>query len=441
MKLTPYQSIFYREWLQNPLRSDYNVVMDNIVVGELNCERKKETLLKLLNEHLIFRFTVENRESSFYEKKKDETKEIIIYHPHNLSNDEIKEIISEPFNLEKDIFFRLHIIKLREQKYRIICVLPPWVSDGIKREHGILKGESLLLPIQEWFFSILEKGKLPCYDHWNQACMIKVPELDINIIKQSLNLLSQYHDSLRLVFREGNLSYYQQYEKQIDIPLDTLNVKGLSEKEIEDELTSWQSQFDIFYGPLFHVGYLKGFKDGNDRMHLAAHHLIVDAVSWGIIVNDFNRIYDYLSTHTQETDTAIEVILGSKGSSYLQWTQAISEYLKKDQKSLKNEFDYWKSVTLGIKENNSILLKQKTDQYYRTEFTLDINQTDSLLSKVHHVYNTQVNDILLTAFCKSLSGITGRTENHILWEGGGVKAFSRSLISIIRLDGLPVSFR
>ncbi|VTR51953.1 Uncharacterised protein [Serratia fonticola] len=34
--LTPYQTIFYYEWLQDPDRSDYNIVIDNTIVGEID---------------------------------------------------------------------------------------------------------------------------------------------------------------------------------------------------------------------------------------------------------------------------------------------------------------------------------------------------------------------------------------------------------------------
>lgn len=43
--LTPYQTIFYYEWLQDPERSDYNIVIDNTIVGEID----KKSITIVLN--------------------------------------------------------------------------------------------------------------------------------------------------------------------------------------------------------------------------------------------------------------------------------------------------------------------------------------------------------------------------------------------------------
>jgi hypothetical protein len=39
VKLTPYQKIFYNEWLLNPARSDYNMILDQYITGDLDLER------------------------------------------------------------------------------------------------------------------------------------------------------------------------------------------------------------------------------------------------------------------------------------------------------------------------------------------------------------------------------------------------------------------
>ena len=282
---------------------------------------------------------------------------------------------------------------------------------AIKTEQGIIERETPLLPVQKWFFRNLEEGKLPAFNHWNQALMIKVPVLDADILERSFSILIEQHDTLRLTYKKEKF-YSQYYQSNIGISFDRLDVKGLSENDIEDTLTGWQSNFDIFEGRLFHAGYLEGYDDGSARIHIAAHHLAVDGVSWRIISNDLRTIYNQL-LNNPDTILTTESILGRKGSSYRQWSQAISGY--------ENEEDicYWESVTEGVKDNNLILSGLKSDQYNKVRFELNDEQTDLLLRKINHVYGTQINDILLTAFAQSLSKLTGSRENYILLEGHG----------------------
>ncbi|WP_228454113.1 condensation domain-containing protein, partial [Chryseobacterium fistulae] len=152
-------------------------------------------------------------------------------------------------------------------------------------EQGILEGEVSLLPIQEWFFHEVESGEhFRSFHHWNQSFMIHVPELDIDILKQSLLQLVDKHDALRLYYPKTEHGYLQQYRKEITPPsLRVLDRRDLRDEELAEVFTSWQSGFDISEGSLFHVGYIHGYEDGSCRVHFCFHHLIIDAVSWRIL--------------------------------------------------------------------------------------------------------------------------------------------------------------
>lgn len=293
----------------------------------------------------------------------------------------------------------------------------------IQTEQGVLSGEVGLLPIQQWFFSNVDKGLLPEYNHFNQSFILKVPILDQAILKASVQKLIEYHDAFRLSFNKEGDQYIQSYAEKIeDIPFQCLDIKGLSDQDITDTFTKWQSNFDIFKNKLFHIAYLIGFEDGTARIHIAMHHLIVDAVSWRLIKNDLETIYHYLSTHNE--DTPIASILGEKGSSYRQWINIIDNYKNTITNS---ELDYWKSTTEGIAKSNNSIVKLKSDQLNRQELILDNTLTDSLIRKVHNVYNSQINDVLLTAFHRSLTKLTGSSIQHILLEGHGRESIANDI--------------
>ncbi len=265
----------------------------------------------------------------------------------------------------------------------------------IETEQGILEGEFDLLPIQKWFF---EKD-LKNINYWNQSFLIKVPHLDLEKIKNALALLTNKHDALRLIFKKTKDGYRQLYKKQIDIPeVKVLDVSKISSLELAGNLTSWQSCFNIENGPLWQIAYIHGYDDGSARLYFAFHHLIIDTVSWRILLDDLRGMYE-----AKETSL--------KTSSYRQWVQAVAQYADKHPKEVK----YWEDV-LDEKKHICSPIQKKNEAY---QDSLNHDLTRDLLQRVSIAYHTQINDLLLTALAYTIEEWTGKTENNILLEGHG----------------------
>ena len=92
----------------------------------------------------------------------------------------------------------------------------------LKAEQGLLTGAFALLPIQSWFFA-----QKFAKSHWNQSSLIKVPELDIEILRSMLPVLADYHDMLRIRFVKTLDGYHQYYQDNMKPPLFyQMNVNG-----------------------------------------------------------------------------------------------------------------------------------------------------------------------------------------------------------------------
>ena len=302
----------------------------------------------------------------------------------------------------------------------------------IQSEQGTLQGEVPLLPIQEWFFDHINKGLYPSFHHWNQAFMIKVPSLDKQRLTLSIQKLLEHHDAFSLKYTQKDQNSYGQFYQYSDseFALDCVNLKELTQpSDLDNILNSWQNQFNIFSGPLFHIGYLEGYPDGSARIHFALHHLIVDAVSWRIIINDLQTIYDYLETHQEKPVSAIKVkdILGKKGSSYRQWVNTLRTYENIQPEEKKAEKEYWEKLIQNISENNRILASKATEKRSQLEISFDSILTQKIVREVPVVYGTRINDFLLSALALSLQKVTGTDENYILLEGHGRENISRDL--------------
>ena len=281
-------------------------------------------------------------------------------------------------------------------------------------EQGVLSGEVPLLPIQEWFFE--SSQVVP--DHWNQSFMVKVPDLDIDRLRLSVTKLVEYHDSFRLRYKkvkgqETSSSSHNNYTQYYDsnakaeelriLDLGTLAKEGSKEFKVQLQkiLTDWQSEFDLEQGPTYSIGYVYGYRDGSARIYFALHHLVVDTVSWRILLEDLKTLYEGKS-------------LGLKGSSYRQWVDVVRCYKEKHTE----EVVYWDHILSDfndISKVDSLVLGEDIN----ISLSLSLENTQKLLQEANRTYNTQVNDLLLTAFGYALSKVTGSLVNHIVLEGHG----------------------
>ncbi len=260
----------------------------------------------------------------------------------------------------------------------------------IQAEQGVLSGEFKLLPIQQWFFA--QGFAKP--NHWNQSFLIKVPPLDVEKLKTIPAQLASQHDVLRLIFRKG----HQTYQKKMMLPdMKILNKNKLSDFELEELFTQWQSDFDLTKGPLWRMAYVWGYEDGSARIYFALHHLLVDVVSWRILLTDIEMLYQGRA-------------LAAKTSSYRQWVDCLETYPKK----YADERVYWQSEIQSLTQYPHVLNERVVQSIRFNQKT-----THSLLQKANEAYHTEINDLLLTALAISLEKLFGVQRPSITLEGHG----------------------
>lgn len=257
-----------------------------------------------------------------------------------------------------------------------------------------------LLPIQKWFFA----KNLKSVDYWNQTFAIEVPQLDVNVLIESLCALLNHHDAFRLRFKKGAEGYSQYYDAEIirnsDVNLHQLDVTGLSEKEITQKLTKW-SNFNISKGPLYSVVYLY---DNNRpcKIWWSIHHLIVDSVSWRIIKDDLQTLYE-------------GKCLSTKGTSYQDFSVAVADQFLPEK-------PYWDSVVDKVRLYNASF-PQSQDTTLNFKFSLDETESQCLICNIHSgaskMNRINIQDYLLTAVGFSLKNLTNSPTNYVTLEGHG----------------------
>ncbi|MFV8928023.1 condensation domain-containing protein [Serratia fonticola] len=132
--LTPYQTIFYYEWLQDPDRSDYNMVIDNTIVGEIDKKKYNDSFEQLLNEHFITRHNIDDGPDGAFWVPREPVFNLVTYHDTPLTDEEIYALVSAPFDLRNGPLVRIHLISLGAERYRTLFIFHHIVVDGISTE-------------------------------------------------------------------------------------------------------------------------------------------------------------------------------------------------------------------------------------------------------------------------------------------------------------------
>jgi hypothetical protein len=181
-------------------------------------------------------------------------------------------------------------------------------------------GPAALAPIQKWFF---EQDPVDAH-HFNQALMLKMDlRLSAAMLRRAIHAIAAHHDALRLRFRETGAGWSAEIAGLGDVPLvwvDLRNVPaGVCRSVIEASAASLQRGFDLGKGPLFRVAFFDCGDPLASRLLVIAHHLVVDGVSWRILLED-------LETALVQASRGDPVLLPAKTSSYRQWAEQTSAH-------------------------------------------------------------------------------------------------------------------
>lgn len=265
-----------------------------------------------------------------------------------------------------------------------------------KSKNELVTGESQLLPIQHWFFE--EHQHAPA--HWNQAFRFDVVDnLQIEKIEEATQYLVQQHDVLRLKFvqeAEAWKSYYVAPEQSTVFHQYDLSDVLSEEQEhlIEQALKDLQNQFDLSKGNLFKVLYFQCGAKQADHLILLAHHLVVDAISWQILIADFKAIYEQLLQSPTPT-------LSAKTLSYQAWGKTLQTWVEAGK--FDAELAYWQQQsTIELPTDFEVSTKMIEANAQTAHATFDKDYTQKLLTEIHDAYNTKVEDILIAGLLLAL---------------------------------------
>lgn len=273
-----------------------------------------------------------------------------------------------------------------------------------------LEGEVGLLPIQSWFFD----SKFTDYNYWNQSVLLKcADDLKLDVVVKTLKCIEDEFDIFNIYFEKNNENWIQKYkEESSKIDFVVVENEKFQNEELSAVLGQEAGKLDITKGKMMRVVYF----EKNKLLFVCIHHLVVDGVSWRILLDRFANIYSELIAGNEIKSTHKSATL-----------QSCSELLK--EKS--NEKDILSDATFWLNKENTCSESIKVDfngenlehSADTVVMSLDEKNTSYLLHNIHKIKHTTVNDILLAALGKS---ITAYNDTDVLVD---VEGHGREIIS------------
>lgn len=205
---------------------------------------------------------------------------------------------------------------------------------------------------------------------------------------QALYSLTMVHSMLRARLRKISSGEWEQF--LIASPSEAIILKhcdSLDENQMSEEIEKCRGSINIENGPAV-SSVLFDNADGSQMIFISIHHLIIDLMSWRILLNDME---DLVSGRPLQTITSVP---------FPTWATLQDEYVKSHANfdnslllHVPSDFLYW-----GIEDKISL-----TTDITSQGFRLDSAATSMLLGQCNEAFATRPSELMIAALFYSFS--------------------------------------
>ena len=266
-------------------------------------------------------------------------------------------------------------------------------------------GEIPPTPVLTWFAA---RGGTP--DGFHQSVLVRTPSsVDIATVHALTQAVLDRHDALRAEIGEapgGGLSLTARPVGAVaaaDV-VDRVDATGLSLDEAGAMIAAQHRRVTALLRPgapsLLRVVWFDLGPEREGALLVAAHHFVVDGVSWRILLTD-------LATGWHAASTGRPVVTAPVGSSFRRWATVLAD---RAGQVGPDELAYWRSMLDGAPSLVDGALDPTRDTHGsagHAELTLSADVAAPLLGAVPEAFHAGVQDVLLAAFATAVTAWAG----------------------------------
>ncbi|WP_055631803.1 condensation domain-containing protein [Streptomyces griseoruber] len=269
-----------------------------------------------------------------------------------------------------------------------------------------------LTPVQRWFLEL----RLPEASHWNQAVALRTRgPADRTLLADAVRAVAAHHPVFRHRFT-GSGADTAQILDPAAVPVRVVEYEDPADQAHDGEgmravAAGLHTSLDLAHGPLLAVAILPAGPGGEVDVLLCAHHLVIDFVSWQILVNELARTYEQLR--------AGETVRLPATTPYAHWARALREHAA--SAAVRAELDHWAPPGGAAPVASAALVPAVSRERDAgvSVAELSVRDTAALLGRSDGPGGVRVQDVLLAAVAYAVAEWSGRREVRIDLEGHG----------------------
>jgi acyl carrier protein len=194
-----------------------------------------------------------------------------------------------------------------------------------------------------WFIDQLEPGNID----YNSSFALRLSgSIDLRSLRGSLNEIVRRHEVLRTTFPAADGVPVQRIHPASEVPLPLVDLSSLPAVDSERNARriveiEAQIAFDLITGPLLRVRLLR-LSPTDHILQLTMHHIVCDAWSIGVLVQEFRTIYEALKENRPSRLPELPI----QYADFAAWQR-----LSLQGKHLEDQLGYWRRQLKDIKDS------------------------------------------------------------------------------------------
>ena len=284
-----------------------------------------------------------------------------------------------------------------------------WLSADVGAGASRGRRRRPLTPIQQWFF----EQRLEEAHHYNQAFLLDVPKRRSTAAARARAVRTSSGITTRCgcaTFEPAGTGVSSIGRPRQGVPLTLGRPRSTcptwsGRARYEGTAAEAQASLDLEHGPLWRAVYFDHGRGRPGRLLLVVHHLAVDGVSWRPLLEDLGTAYQQLADGQQPCSCRRRRRRSRRGPSSSRDTAppsaaARAAVLESDHRA--------RTERPGSVSDRRLPLGRDCEEHRRDachlKVALTAEETQALLQQVPAAYNTQINDVLLTALARRGAG-------------------------------------
>ncbi|NRB47207.1 MAG: amino acid adenylation domain-containing protein [Saprospiraceae bacterium] len=249
-----------------------------------------------------------------------------------------------------------------------------------------LAGEKQLTPIEKWFFA----QDLTNPHYYNQSILLRLKQpIDIQRMEAVFQKLIAIHDGLRLNFNvQEKRAWFNADHLVYPFTIKSHTIENLS--ALPELAQAIKGTFNLSKSLLLQAGLVK--VQAETYLLISAHHLIIDGISWRILLQDLYELYQDLDRATALAQKYV--------NNLAEWSVAINKLPLEP-----TETEFWDRIETQRApipfDHATPVLWEADRRSIRIQLTA--NQTQILIQSAQQLFKTDISAILTLALLRSMT--------------------------------------